>query len=99
MSKLRYKPAGPARVGSSGQTLDQVFAAEEQQAPARSLANAARLKAAHEHLDRMFADAEGEQIAGRKFWGKIKLVIPFQDGSAQDIQASKKATDRVAGGR
>lgn len=65
----------------------------------RTQPNARRLAAAHAHLDRMFADAEGEQIEGRKFWGKIKLAIPFQDGSAQEIQASKEATDRVAGVR
>lgn len=62
----------------------------------RSQANAKRLAAAHEHLNRMFADAEGEQIEGRRFYGAIILRIPFQNGSAQDICASKVAKDRVA---
>jgi len=67
--------------------------------PSRSEANATRLKAAHQHLDRMFADAEDEQIDGRRFWGRIVLEIPFEGGSAQQILASKLAVDRCSGGR
>jgi hypothetical protein len=45
----------------------------------------------------MWAEAEGEQIDGRRFYGHIILDIPFQDGVAQEIKASKLATDRVSG--
>jgi hypothetical protein len=43
----------------------------------------------------MWDDAENEQIDGRKFWGTIAITVPFEEGVAQDIQASKLARDRV----
>jgi len=62
-------------------------------------ANDRKRLAAHKHLDKMFSEAEGEQIDGRKFWGWIRIDIAFQDGTAGDISASKEARDRLQGGR
>ena len=63
--------------------------------PLESMSNAKRRGAAHEHLDKMFTQAESAQIGGRRFFGKIRLTIPFVDGNAQDIQDYYKSTDRV----
>lgn len=61
----------------------------------RTQTNARRLEAAHKHLDRMFAQAVDEQIDGRRFYGRIRVTIPFQDGVAQDIQPAYDGTDRA----
>jgi len=80
-----------ASVGSSGQG----DSATDLPPQARPQGNARKWNAAHKHLDRMWDDAENEQIDGRKFWGTIAITVPFEEGVAQDIQASKLARDRV----
>ena len=57
--------------------------------------SARRLDAAIEHLKIMWRDAEGPQVGGRRFYGKIIMEVPFEDGQPQDILASKMARDRV----
>ena len=67
--------------------------------PTQKSANDRKRAAAHKHLDRMFDDAQDEQIDGRRFWGSVRLEVQFQDGVAGDILASKEARDRLQGGR
>jgi hypothetical protein len=90
MTRPNYKDRLLASIGTSGQA---------EVAPQRLPTNARRLAAAHKHLDKMFADAESEQIDGRSFYGRIILEIPFEAGTAQSILASRRAEDRVSGGR
>lgn len=94
MARPAYKDRLLASVGTSGQ-------AAETHKPdgTRSMVSARKLDAAHHHLDKMWADAEGEQIDGRRFYGKITLEVPFQNGEPQRILASKAADDKVIGGR
>ena len=89
----QYVPLPPLSSSCSGPSVVSPMATP------RTSANARRIAAAHAHLDRMFEDAEAEQICGRRFWGSIVLEIPFQEGEAGDILASKSARDRCNGGR
>ena len=57
-----------------------------------------RLETAIEHLREMWADAIGPQIGGRRFFGEIRIRVPFMDGRAQDLFGEKEWRDRVAGG-
>jgi len=99
MAKQPYKdrlfkaPVAPDAVGTSGVT-------DIPPSPAtRSQANQRRLDTAIKHLVKMFEDAEAEQIDERRFWGRIVLEIPFENGVAQHILASKLAQDRCSGGK
>lgn len=74
-------------VGTSG---------EAEPPPARSMINARKLDALHKHVDKLFAEAESEQIDGRAFYGRIVVECTFQGGVAQFIKASYLADDRVA---
>ena len=85
MSKQRYTP--PSQPDGSD-TIPSV-------APPRDI----RLETAIEHLRQMWADAIGPQIGGRRFFGEIRIRIPFMDGRAQDLFGEKEWRDRVAGGR
>jgi len=113
--RLFKAAVNPDAVGTSGvadipqgcQTLQNVTEAMKaadrvlnQQPPVvRSQANQRRLDTAIKHLVKMFEDAEAEQIDERRFWGRIVLEIPFENGSAQHILASKYAQDRCSGGK
>jgi len=99
MAKQPYKDRlfkaamNPDAVGTSG-------VADIPQPPVmRSQSNQRRLDTAIKHLVKMFEDAEAEQIDERRFWGRIVLEIPFENGSAQHILASKYAQDRCSGGK
>ena len=39
------------------------------------------------------------EIGGRRFFGEIRIRVPFMDGRAQDLFGEKEWRDRVAGGR
>jgi hypothetical protein len=60
----------------------------------RAQVNARIRAAAHKWLDKYCADAETEQIDGRMFYGHVVLDIPYVNGTAQEVKASKSATDR-----
>jgi hypothetical protein len=56
--------------------------------------NAHLRRAAHQQLDRRFDEAIAEEIEGRRFYGRIILEIPFENGTAKEVLASKMARSR-----
>ena len=98
MSKQRLTPTDstglrqPTTTASPTTTAGPVASSGD--APPRDI----RLETAIEHLREMWADAIGPQIGGRRFFGEIRIRVPFMDGRAQDLFGEKEWRDRVAGG-
>jgi hypothetical protein len=98
MSKQRYSPTDATGLRQSTSTAIPTTTvgpiASSGDEPPRDI----RLETAIEHLRDMWADAIGPQIGGRRFFGEIRIRVPFMDGRAQDLFGEKEWRDRVAGG-
>ena len=60
-----------------------------------SRSNEEKLDAAIQYIRKLFHDAAGPQVGGRKFFGRVTMATVWQKGECVEIQPCIEGKDRV----
>ena len=60
-----------------------------------SRGNEDKLEAAIQYIRKLFHDAAGPQVGGRKFFGRVTMATVWQKGECVEIQPCIEGKDRV----